>query len=128
MLPRQHRMVSPEEFRWTLRSGSRGSNRYVVVTIAVPDTGAAIALPENNDPPVTRVGFVVAKREVPRAVDRNRVKRNLRHHCYRVLGELPEGSLVVVRVLGPALRLDGAQLRGKFDDALAKAQEKVRQV
>jgi ribonuclease P protein component len=63
-----------------------------------------------------RVGFVVSK-AVGSAVVRNRVKRQLRHLVRARLGELPVGTLVVVRA-NPAAAKAGPALAVDLDSAL----------
>ncbi len=70
------------------------------------------------------VGFIVPKRFLPRAVDRNRVKRRLRALSASRLEKLGSGSVTVVRVLGKARSASYLQLGTAFDQALAKAQKK----
>lgn len=67
----------------------------------------------------TRAGFVVNK-AVGGAVVRNTVKRRLRHLMQDRLGQLPPGSLVVVRALPDAGGADHGQLARDLDAALRR--------
>ncbi|GAA1932938.1 ribonuclease P protein component [Nocardioides marmoribigeumensis] len=103
MLSRTSRLTSPADFQTAMRGGRRAGSRSLVVHVAVPEGG-----PEAGEPP--RVGFVVS-RAVGGAVQRNLVKRRLRHLSREVVAELPAGSLLVVRALPPAAESSYAELR-----------------
>lgn len=81
-------MRSSDDFRRTVRSGARAARPTLVVHVRPADG-------------VTRVGFVVSK-AVGNAVERNRVKRRLRHLVKDLLVRTPAGFDVVVRALPPA--------------------------
>ncbi|WP_456695002.1 ribonuclease P protein component [Aeromicrobium sp. P5_D10] len=101
-------MRSGEDFRRTIRRGARGVQPSLV-THVVPGTGGH-----------TSVGFVVSK-AVGTAVERNRVKRRLRHLMRDRIADLPPGSRVVVRAL-PASREAGSEaLSTHLDEALRRA-------
>lgn len=72
-----------------------------------------------GNPPPARAGFVVSK-AVGGAVQRNLVKRRLRHLIRERLVLLPPGSLVVVRALPGAGGADHAQLARDLDAALQR--------
>lgn len=110
MLPRAHRMVDPEDFRSTIRRGSRAGNAMVVVHCRT-----------DGDSVERLVGFVVPKREIPLATGRNRVKRQLRHLMRARVDSLPAGARVVVRVHSEALGQDFDHLGSALDNALARA-------
>lgn len=110
MLPRAHRMVDPEDFRSTIRRGSRAGNAMVVVHCRT-----------DEDSTERLVGFVVPKREIPRAVRRNRVRRQLRHLMRDRVEAMPEGARIVVRVHSAASGQDSDHLAGALDNALSRA-------
>jgi ribonuclease P protein component len=101
-------MRSGEDFRRTIRRGAKGV-QPTLVTHVVPGTGGH-----------TSVGFVVSK-AVGSAVDRNRVKRRLRHLMRERLDRLPDGSRVVVRALPAASRTSSSTLAEHLDAALRRA-------
>ena len=72
-----------------------------------------------------RVGFIVAKRQLKRAVDRNRVQRQLRHLMAERLERLPAGALVVVRASAACLGEDAATLGRYLDRAISGALAKL---
>jgi ribonuclease P protein component len=106
-------MRSGDDFRHTIRRGAKGVQptlvAHVLMGTSVPGTGGH-----------TSVGFVVSK-AVGSAVDRNRVKRQLRHLMRDRIDELPEGSRVVVRALPSAQGARSATLAEHLDTALARA-------
>jgi ribonuclease P protein component len=75
-------------------------------------------VPGGRTPPA-RAGFVVSK-AVGGSVQRNLIKRRLRHLVRERLPLLPPGSLVVVRALPGAGSADHAQLALDLDSALAR--------
>jgi ribonuclease P protein component len=66
-----------------------------------------------------RVGFVVG-RKVGSAVQRNRVKRRLRHAVRDRLAELPAGATLVVRALPGAADRPHAALTRDLDRTLRR--------
>ncbi len=72
------------------------------------------------------VGVTVAKRQIPLASGRNRLKRQLRHLLSDRLGEIPAGSKVVVRVLRGAEGASSEELGSSLDRLLARAMGGVK--
>jgi ribonuclease P protein component len=105
-------MRNGEDFRLTIRRGAKGVQPTLVTHVLrsnAPGTGGQ-----------TSVGFVVSKAVGP-AVDRNRVKRQLRHLMRDRIGSLPAGSRVVVRALPASHGTDSATLGSHLDAALARS-------
>jgi ribonuclease P protein component len=117
VLPAENRLRRRQEFTTTVRAGRRAARPLLVVHLGpvalVPDQGAAAAAP--------RVGFVVG-RTVGSAVQRNRVKRRLRHLLRDRMASLPPGARVVVRALPGAAAAGSAQLAADLDGALQRLQ------
>lgn len=91
MLPGPRRLKRPSDFGTAVRRGSRAATPTVVVHVRRNHL---------QDPPeFTRVGFVVSKK-VGNAVERNRVKRRLRHLSGQF--DLSARRDVVVRALPDA--------------------------
>ena len=108
-------MRSSEDFRATVRHGAKAARPTLVSHVVLPagaDEGGA-------EGPVTSVGFVVS-RGVGTSVDRNRVKRRLRHLMRPRLAEVPVGSRIVIRALPPARDAASATLAADLDDALRR--------
>ena len=105
MLPARVRMRKQSEFSVAIGQGSRAGRRLVSGHLMV--RGSA-----QDEPP--RIGFVVS-RAVGGAVQRNKVRRRLRHLARRYLDSLPGGSLLVVRANPPAAAARQADLAAELD-------------
>ena len=94
MLAPQHRLTSAEDFRRTIRSGSKTVTPTVVIHCAL-----------SNSPNPSRFGITVSK-AVGGSVIRHRVARQIRHAITDVLRSerrsVPPGSRWVVRALPQA--------------------------
>lgn len=109
MLPREHRLVSSEGFRQATRHGRRAAASSLVVHLWDPGTDEGPA----------SVGFVVSK-AVGNAVQRNRVKRRLRHLVREHVTSLPGSAVLVIRCLPGAAEASYAELRRDLDRALSR--------
>jgi len=114
VLPHQARLRRRDEFSTTVRSGTRAGAPALVVHLR--SSGCRDAS-ESGDP--TRAGFVVS-RAVGTAVDRNRVRRRLRHLVRDRLDRLPAGSRLVVRALPPSAVASSATLAAQLDRAIER--------
>lgn len=103
-------MVSPQDFSHTVRAGRHGGSRHLVVHYVADQSGSTQPL----------VGFVVPKRELALAVDRNRVERRLRHLMREIIGQLASNSLTVIRVKHAAKYATYDQLRHSLHTALTR--------
>lgn len=111
MLDRGHRLTTARQFDAAVRQGRRvGTNTVVVHVFRDENTDMSRG---------PRVGFVVG-RAVGGAVQRNLVKRRLRHLVRDRLGGLPTDALVVVRALPSAAMASWATLAADLDRALAR--------
>lgn len=113
MLPEQHRIRTPAQFKATTRSGARNGRRNVVVYARPTGEGAP-----------TRFGFVVSK-AVGNAVRRNKVKRRLRELAQTTVRQSPYGWDVVVRALPPAAGAPWAELAGDYARAWRSASSRA---
>ena len=86
MLPRANRLKKSADFSKVFRRGYSAGNKTVVVHHLPAPSGEGNPL----------VGFVVSKKSLPRAVDRNLVKRRLRAVCAMRL-QIWEGTVTVIR-------------------------------
>lgn len=86
-LPKSNRLLKPDEFRVTLKSGTRWRDDFFGV-YATP-----------NPYPYGRLGIVVSRKTSHRAVVRNRIKRQIRE-SFRCQKEKFSGMDIVV-VAGP---------------------------
>jgi len=113
LLARAHRMRTGEDFRHTIRRGARGVQPTLVAHVLVKSNVSGTGGP-------TSVGFVVSK-AVGSAVDRNRVKRQLRHLMRERVASLPQGTKVVVRALPSSAGSPSSTLASDLDGALSRA-------
>lgn len=108
-------MRSSEDFRVTVRHGAKAAGPTLVSHVILPagvDAGS-------EDGRVTSVGFVVS-RGVGSSVDRNRVKRRLRHLMRPRLAEAPVGSRLVIRALPAAKDATSETLAADLDETLRR--------
>ncbi len=109
VLPAPSRLRNPVDFRDTLRQGVRCGRPSVVVHA------------RRAEQPLSRAGFIVSK-AVGNAVNRNRVKRRLRHLAAAALPTTPFAVDVVVRALPAAATGD---LPGDFRSALGTCLDRL---
>ena len=121
MLPTENRLRRRQDFSEAVRRGRRAGRPLLVVHLraAAPRRDAPDPHGPGGSAPPARAGFVVSK-AVGGAVQRNLVKRRLRHLVRDRLSLLPPGSLVVVRALPGAGSADHAQLALDLDAALQR--------
>jgi ribonuclease P protein component len=115
LLDQVHRMRSGEDFRVTVRHGAKAVRPTLVSHVVLP----AGADPGPEGDRVTSVGFVVS-RGVGSSVERNQVKRRLRHLMRPRLAAAPAGSRIVIRALPAARGATSATLAADLDEALAR--------
>ena len=116
MLTRNNRLVSSAAFAQAVRRGRRAGTRTLVLHLVAGQAG---------DTPA-QIGFVVSKAVGP-AVNRNLVKRRLRHLARERLSSLPGSAVLVVRALPPAAAASYATLAADFDAALARIDSRAEQ-
>ncbi len=111
--PKTARLTQPREFKQVLDSGQRQSDACFIL----------ISLPGATGQP--RLGLVVARRHLRRAVDRNRVKRMVRESFRHSRASLPARDIVVMARAAaggkpaPALRESLARHWRRMADACA---------
>lgn len=128
MLPKKNRMVKAQDFSHALRHGVRGGNKFLVLFVVAPDVEAAANTNSDNltwaNGEQRKIGFIVPKRQIPLAVDRNRMRRRLRHLIAARLLDFPPGTKMVIRVMSPSVSLDGKQLEETLDRAIRSIKKK----
>ncbi len=117
MLPTENRLRRRQDFAEAVRRGRRAGRPLLVVHLRRHATDPHA--PGGSTPPPARAGFVVSK-AVGGSVQRNLVKRRLRHLMRDRMSLLPPGSLVVVRALPGAGSAAHAQLALDLDAALQR--------
>lgn len=117
MLPAAHRLRSSGDFARTIRGGVRAGRTTLVVHARLANPGAGA-------PP--QVGLVVS-RAVGGAVQRNRVKRRLRHLLVAHVASMPPGLTLVVRALPPSAQQPGL-VAPDLEAALARVRGRLERV
>lgn len=105
---REYRLLRPRDFAHVFSAARRSSDRFFTV-LATPSVLESKKVP--------RLGMAIAKKQLRRAVDRNRVKRLVREHFRNTV--IPEGRIpldYVVMARAAILQEDNAVLR----EALAR--------
>ncbi len=126
MLAAAQRLRRSSDFAAAFRGGRRAARGTLVVHLKSADPGLTHEVEPARSADVEyvstspRAGFVVSK-AVGNAVVRNRVRRRLRHLVRERLGELPAGSILVVRALPAAADASYLRLGADLDAALAAA-------
>ncbi len=82
--PRRARLLKPGEFKHTFEGGRRAS------------VGCLTAVHVDSSAAGPRLGLAIAKKSVPLAVDRNRVKRVIRESFRLHQHQLPAADIVVL--------------------------------
>ncbi|QXP85418.1 ribonuclease P protein component [Methylococcus sp. Mc7] len=95
--PRSHRLASPVEFRFVFEDACRSSDSWLTV----------LARPNSRAHP--RLGLALSRKQIRKAVDRNRIKRLVRESFRLRQAEL--GALdYVVMARTPATAVNSADL------------------
>ena len=81
-LSKGNRLLDSQDFGRVFAAGQRSADKYLTILYVPTDRG------------VSRIGFAVAKKQLPRAVDRNRVRRLARESFRKNQDSL--GSLDIV--------------------------------
>ena len=102
------------EFAAALRGGDRAGAPALVVHFRAPEPADG-----SSQAQAATVGFIVS-RAVGGAVDRNRVRRRLRHLVRERMTSLPAGSRLVVRANPAALATPAPALAAQLDRSLAR--------
>lgn len=109
---RDARLVSKADFDRVFADNQRARTDYVLVMARPNQVGHA------------RLGMVIAKRLLARAVDRNRVKRCTRESFRQVFSELPACDFVVRLVARPVPGDEARDLSKSFKRAGQRAMAK----
>lgn len=90
-LPKQHRLRSHPSFSRVHRLGRRKSGRCLAVK-------ALLAQPAAVSPPPTQFGIAVSRKVSKKAVERNRIRRQIQAALITLSPRLVEGAQVVISV------------------------------
>ena len=94
---RNSRLLKPAEFQRVFADARRSADRYFTV------------LYRDNDTAAPRIGFAVAKKKIPSAVARNRVRR-LARESFRVEGRTLGGIDIIILAQNAAASAGNRQL------------------
>jgi ribonuclease P protein component len=123
VLPAASRLRRRQDFAAALRRGP-GNARTARVSLVAHLAFAPAAAGEVCGDRPAKVGIVVS-RSVGPAVERNRVKRRLRHLMRERLQLLAPNSTLVLRALPPAATSSYAALARDLDGALQRLNQRV---
>ncbi|MFC0532896.1 ribonuclease P protein component [Phytohabitans kaempferiae] len=124
MLAAAQRLRRSSDFAAAVRGGRRAGRGSVVVHLTIPQQ-SELSEPARTEESPVRAGFVVSK-AVGGAVTRNTVRRRLRHLVRDRLGDLPAGSVLVVRAQPGAATASHDRLGADLDAALTAARSPSR--
>lgn len=111
--PRTARLLKPADFKAVMDNAAFRSNLNQILLLAIPSTTEQ-----------SRIGFVIARKKVKRAVDRNRIKRVCRDHFRHHQTELP--ALDIVYLARQNLQtLDNLALRTLLDEGFRQLHRKA---
>ncbi len=113
-------MRSSEDYRVTVRRGAKAARPTLVAHVVLPVGSDADPAGDPRGDVATSVGFVV-NRGVGSAVQRNLVKRRLRHLMRDRLAVVPDGSRIVIRALPASKDATPTALADDLDEALRRA-------
>ncbi|MDY0049156.1 MAG: ribonuclease P protein component [Halothiobacillaceae bacterium] len=111
---RSLRLTRPKDFSNVFADARRQAARGVTVLFRENASGKP------------RIGFAIAKRQVRRAHERNRIRRIGRESFRHRVAGLPSVDMIVL-VRADVLKLDGAELRRVFDRILDRVREQCTQ-
>lgn len=100
--PRRARLLKPDEFKHTFQGGRRSS------------AGCLTAVHVGSPHSQARLGLAIAKKNVPHAVDRNRIKRAIRESFRHHRAQLPAMDIVILIRPG-SQAISSAELREQLE-------------
>ncbi|MCP4431567.1 MAG: ribonuclease P protein component [Gammaproteobacteria bacterium] len=100
--PRQNRLTRAIDYRQVFENNFRQGD--VNITILVRNEPGSLA----------RLGFAIAKKQIPKAIQRNRLKRVLRESFRKNKYRLPDHDMVIM-VRRSILKLDPALLNSSLE-------------
>lgn len=111
---RNSRLLNADEFQQVFAAARRSADRYF--TVLYRDNG--------TDRP--RIGFTIAKKKIPTAVGRNRVRR-LARESFRLQNQTLGGVDIIILAQRTADRATNAQLFASFDMHWQRLQQRKDQ-
>lgn len=114
-MKKANRLRKDRDFRRVYRRGRSLSNRYLVLIY------------KKNGLEDTRIGFSISKK-FGKAVERNRIKRQLRSICREYLPDLKRGYDMVFVVRAESKQADYNELKSAVYELLKKARLYSREI
>jgi ribonuclease P protein component len=108
--PRRARLLKPADYERTFKNGRRETTACFVAVVAKSEAGP-------------RLGLAVSRKQVARAVDRNRLKRQIRASFREISEKLPNCDFVVMakpKVAESASTVVVADLRKLWDRVIQR--------
>ena len=109
MLAKENRLKKKNDFARVMASGGMAGGPWLVLRFV------------KNQLEVSRAGFVCSKKTAKRAVDRNRIKRQLRESMRRVWLEMATGYDLVLIVRTPLMGQPFDEIQAVLEKLLKKA-------
>ena len=113
MLARVNRVVTADDYRATVRTGRKSVSAH-----------AAVYLRRREEIAAPRFGFIVSK-AVGNAVQRNLMRRRLKTVCAGILGTVPDGLDLVIRMLPGAAQITWSNLEQEMTVLLTRGLAKL---
>ncbi len=111
--PPAARLLTPADFKGVMDNAVFKSNLNQLLLLAKPSAT-----------PQARIGFVIARKKVKRALDRNRIKRVCRDHFRHLQADMP--ALDIVYLARQNLQtLDNTALRSLLDEGYRQLKRKA---
>ncbi len=110
--PRRARLQKPGEFKAAFERGSRLNEKWLTALVV-----------SSGDSSESRLGLAVPKKAVPRAVDRNRIKRQIRESFRTRRSGFPAMDIVIL-ARGGCLQATPEQLSDILDRLWTRAAAK----
>jgi|SRR3989344_5476378 len=109
MLSKVFRLTQEKEFSAVYRRGQRTSGNFLRLQVLRTNQNA------------TRFGFVVSKKDLPKATARNRFKRILRAETRRLMIQIKTGYDVIIQGRASSKTASPSDLRMEFTKLLNRA-------
>lgn len=110
--PRELRLITPASFRHIFQDPLRVGSPYITI----------LARPNHLTCP--RIGFAIAKKQIKRAYDRNRIKRVTRDYFRRHQHELPVMDYVIL-ARKAVIDLDNKQIRAELEKLWRRLRQNI---
>jgi ribonuclease P protein component len=121
-LPKVNRLKHWKDFRKVYQQGTRYSSPHLTL-LALPDSRSQkqIEALEALELVKTRIGISIGQKVSKKAVIRNRIKRQIRAICSRLLPEIESGWQVIIVVRPSALECKYEHFLRELKQLLVKA-------